>query len=299
MSLSLSFPDSTYTSSNKPSVVTLKADLQDIETDHNTHLADTAAHGATGALVGLTTLQQYVPPGIFFPYAGSSAPTGYLLCDGSAVSRTTYSDLFTAISTNYGVGNGSTPFNVPNMQGKFPIGKSSSDADFDTLNETGGDKTSSSLIAHTHSVDPPSTTSGYISADHSHAISVSNGGVDHNHTYSGTVDGESGHTHGTQSGGQYMWYGATSDQEKAGLGAGSTISLTTGSGSSTGHQHNYSGTVNGASAYSHSHSASSGGVSSNHTHTVDIGSFTSGSGGSGSSFSIMNPYIVVNYIIKT
>ncbi|MER0170344.1 MAG: tail fiber protein [Nitrosomonas sp.] len=60
--------------------------------------------------------------GMIFPYAGSSAPTGFLLCDGSAVSRTTYADLFALISTDYGAGDGSTTFNIPNLKGRFPLG---------------------------------------------------------------------------------------------------------------------------------------------------------------------------------
>lgn len=56
------------------------------------------------------------------PYAGSTIPTGWLECDGSAVSRTTYADLFAAISTTWGVGDGSTTFNLPDMRGKVAIG---------------------------------------------------------------------------------------------------------------------------------------------------------------------------------
>ena len=63
-----------------------------------------------------------VPSGTVSMFAGSSAPTGYLMCDGSAVSRTTYANLFTAISTTWGVGNGSTTFNIPDMRGIFPKG---------------------------------------------------------------------------------------------------------------------------------------------------------------------------------
>ncbi|MEZ0208563.1 MAG: phage tail protein [Candidatus Paceibacterota bacterium] len=63
-----------------------------------------------------------VPSGVIWPYGGSSAPTGFLMCDGSAVSRTTYADLFAAIGTTYGVGNGSSTFNLPNAQGRAPIG---------------------------------------------------------------------------------------------------------------------------------------------------------------------------------
>jgi microcystin-dependent protein len=65
------------------------------------------------------------PPGAVIMYAGSSAPTGYLLCDGSAVSRTTFAALFAVISTVYGVGDGSTTFNVPNTKGVFVRGTGS------------------------------------------------------------------------------------------------------------------------------------------------------------------------------
>ena len=55
----------------------------------------------------------------------STVPTGYLLCNGSAVSRTTYSALFSAIGTLYGEGNGSSTFNLPNLVGRFLEGNSS------------------------------------------------------------------------------------------------------------------------------------------------------------------------------
>lgn len=62
------------------------------------------------------------PTGSIQMYAGSAAPTGFLLCDGSAVSRTTYADLFAVLSTTYGVGDGATTFNVPDLRGRIPIG---------------------------------------------------------------------------------------------------------------------------------------------------------------------------------
>jgi hypothetical protein len=65
----------------------------------------------------------YVIPGTIIPWGGSATPpSGYLLCDGSAVSRTTYADLFTAIGTTHGVGNGTTTFNLPDLQDRFPFG---------------------------------------------------------------------------------------------------------------------------------------------------------------------------------
>lgn len=59
------------------------------------------------------------PAGIIMAFGGAAAPTGFLACDGSAVSRTTYADLFTAIGTTWGAGNGSTTFNVPDLRGIF------------------------------------------------------------------------------------------------------------------------------------------------------------------------------------
>lgn len=64
-------------------------------------------------------LSTVVPVGTVSVFAGSTAPEGYLICDGSAVSRTTYSSLFEIVNTTYGEGDGSTTFNLPNLQGKL------------------------------------------------------------------------------------------------------------------------------------------------------------------------------------
>lgn len=58
----------------------------------------------------------------------AAAPTGWLICDGSAVGRTTYAGLFAAISTTFGVGNGSTTFNLPDLRGRVPMGVGTGDA---------------------------------------------------------------------------------------------------------------------------------------------------------------------------
>lgn len=60
--------------------------------------------------------------GVVSPYAGSSAPSGWLICDGSAVSRTTYASLFAITSTTFGVGDGSTTFNLPDLRSRIPVG---------------------------------------------------------------------------------------------------------------------------------------------------------------------------------
>ena len=78
-------------------------------------------------------------------YGAASAPTGWLLCNGAAVSRSTYATLFALIGTTYGAGDGSSTFNVPDMRDKFPVGSGSTYA----LNATGG-SADSTLPSHTH-----------------------------------------------------------------------------------------------------------------------------------------------------
>ena len=80
-----------------------------------------AVAGATtgNSAVNLTQLLGYVSPGMVLPFAGSAAPTGWLECNGGAVSRTTYAALFAAIGTLWGIGDGSTTFNLPETRGEF------------------------------------------------------------------------------------------------------------------------------------------------------------------------------------
>jgi phage-related tail fiber protein len=89
---------------------------------------------------GLNPQRQVFPCGVILMTAASTADDGWLLCDGAAVSRTTYANLFRKIGTTYGTGDGSTTFNVPNLQGRVPVGVSSTDGDFD-LGDSGGEKT--------------------------------------------------------------------------------------------------------------------------------------------------------------
>lgn len=86
-----------------------------------------ATQKAVKAYVDNTAGQTYlVPTGAILPYGGATAPTNFLLCDGTAISRATYATLFGILSTSYGVGDGSTTFNLPNLKGRFPLGYSAS-----------------------------------------------------------------------------------------------------------------------------------------------------------------------------
>lgn len=100
--------------------------------------------------------------GIICPFGGSSAPYGFLMCNGQAVSRTTYAALFAVIGTTYGGGNGSTTFNVPDLRGRTVIGSNSSHA----LGSTGGAETvkltqnQSALPSHGHGFTQPTVNGG-------------------------------------------------------------------------------------------------------------------------------------------
>jgi len=96
-----------------------------------------------------------VPTGGMVFYGAAAAPTGFLLCDGSLVSRATYATLFGVISTTYGAGDGSTTFKLPDLRGAFPMGKATAGTG-STLGATGGtiDHTHTGP-SHTHTVTAP------------------------------------------------------------------------------------------------------------------------------------------------
>jgi len=134
------------------------------------------------------------PTGVVIAFAGASAPSGYLLCDGSAVSRTTYATLFALIGETYGVGDGSTTFNLPNVKGRAIAGKGAGTG-YTALGATGGAKTVD--LSHSHTAN-----------DHTHTASGTTSGGSAANTLgsdNGSTMPTSGHTHswstttGTQS----------------------------------------------------------------------------------------------------
>jgi len=112
----------------------------------------------------------FTPVGSVLPYAGSSAPMNWLLCDGSAVSRTIYADLFVVCGTAYGVGNGTTTFNIPNMSNRLPMGAGGTY----TRASTGtGSVTlaTGNMPSHNHTLSGSSDSAG----SHGHSLSGSFG----------------------------------------------------------------------------------------------------------------------------
>ena len=140
-----------------------------------------AINNKNGTITGVTSVTDSAGANLFLTgvvqmYGGTAAPNGWLLCNGTAVSRTTYASLFAVCGTTYGTGNGSTTFNVPNFSSRMPIGVGTgSGLTARTLGTSYGAETSTLTSANI-----PSLTTGNVSADHTHtpqiaSVTLSNG----------------------------------------------------------------------------------------------------------------------------
>lgn len=165
-----------------------------------------------------------LPVGAIIPYAGTSVPTGWLVCDGSAVSRATYATLYSAIGTTYGSGDGATTFNLPDLRGRFPLGKADSGTG-STLGATGG------ALDHTHT-----------GPSHTHAITAA---VNHTHTISADGTGATG---------------APSAATTVASGAGASVASST--HTHTGPSHSHGGATGSNGAHDHGGATGSGGAGS-------------------------------------
>lgn len=241
-------------------------------------------------------------PGFVTMFAGTTEPDSWLFCNGSAVDRQEYADLFAAIGTSYGSGNGTTTFNVPDLQQRFPLGSGSPSG----VGSTGGSNThahtvtaaeTSTAHAHTFSDNASTSTTG----SHSHSVSVDDGG-------SGSTSNNGFHSHGS-----------TMNNAGAGnTGSPSSTNATKSTGafnvSTTFHTHsipNHAHTMNnpgdglhGHSVFNHSHGASSG-SNGGHSHSVSVSGNTNSPAAShthdisSQNESNVPPYLTINYIIKT
>ena len=203
------------------------------------------------------------PSGIVKINSTNTVPDGYLPCDGRAVSRTTYANLFKAIGTTYGSGDGSTSFNLPNYNGKVLVGKDS--GTFNALGKTGGSEnttlTISNIPSHAHTV----TAKGTVSSTFTGSSVATNSNGAHTHTLSAYF----------QNANSYM---LAEHYNNLGF-RGSEGNVAKATSSNGDHQHTLT---------------AKGTVSSSFTGS----SATTNSVGSGTSFTNLQPYIVENYIIK-
>jgi microcystin-dependent protein len=220
-----------------------------------------------------------VPTGSVVAFAGSIAPSGWLVCDGSAVSRTTYGSLFSTINTVYGAGDGSTTFNLPDLRTRVPVGKAASGT-FVNLGATGGAEThtltTSQIPAHSHTQNPHNhTQDSHDHAQQSHSHTVGTGGT-HDHAIFVTGTNDTSHTHNGASTTTFV-----AGTPSSGTGGSSTASPILDDGS-----HNHSLTSTTANNLST-------------TATNNETTATNQNTGGGQSHNNLQPYIVLNYIIKT
>lgn len=213
-----------------------------------------------------------VPPGSIMCFAGINAPQGWLLCTGQAVSRTDYAGLFNTIGTTYGSGNGTTTFNLPDIQDRFPMGKSNSK----TLGTKDGANsvtlTSDKLPAHSH------TASSASAGDHSHSGSTSTNG-NHSHSIN-----DPGHTH-TQT-------TINDDYNNSGTNPPGFSADSAGSKTWSNISTAYTGiSINSSGDHSHTLTTNTTGA---HSHTITVDS----TGSANPSIDVTNKHIILNYIIR-
>lgn len=113
-------------------------------------------------------------------FSGTSAPSGWLFCDGGAIDRTTYADLFVVLDTTFGPGDGSTTFNIPDMQGRTPIGVGSgASLTVRALGDSDGEETHvlsvAEMPAHGHSYTAPGASTNVANASEKSVISGGSG----------------------------------------------------------------------------------------------------------------------------
>lgn len=118
--------------------------------------------GSTGAWRSTPLPVGGLPAGSIMAWGTNTPPANWLIADGSAVSRSVYSSLFAVIGTQYGAGDGTTTFNLPDLRGRVPVGRNA--ATFGTLGATGGSETNTltanNLPAHTHPITDPGHSHG-------------------------------------------------------------------------------------------------------------------------------------------
>jgi len=179
-----------------------------------------------------------IPTGMVVPFFGTTIPSGYLIANGSAVSRTLYANLFAVIGTKYGTGDGSTTFNLPDLTNRF--------VRYGTTAQV-GTKVAESLKSHTHGVTQSAHTHGLTDNGHTHTASTSSAG---SHAHTMQADGVHTHSYLTREGGETQ--------------SGTQAETESGWGSFNGRM-TYSG--------SHTHTINSNGA---HTHPVIVNSAKTG-----------------------
>lgn len=180
---SLSYPYS-FTNGTTANAVEMMANLNKIKDHVNQNLVNIDG----SVKVGVSMLD-FAITGLIAPYAGTSAPTGWLMCRGQLVSKTEYANLYAVIGANAFGTDTSSDFYLPNLQGRVAVGVSLSDTDFDRA-DVGGVKevtltsAQSGLVGHNHGQDAHSHTQD----SHSHLVNATYIGSATSHAHNNTND---------------------------------------------------------------------------------------------------------------
>ena len=133
-----------------------------------------------------------IPTGALMPFAAAAAPTGWLICDGAAKDRTIFAALFAVVGVVYGIGNGSTTFNIPDMRGRAPFGIDSGAGRITSDNTLGDSSGHEDLPLHTHTLSSHTHPAG----SHTHPMaSHTHSGGSHSHPMASHVHAVRNHTH--------------------------------------------------------------------------------------------------------
>jgi len=269
--------------------------LSDFDADNNKIINVATPTDDDDAVNKEYALTLAVPIGSLFPFAGSSAPTGYLICNGDAVSRATYADLFTLISDTYGAGNGSTTFNLPDLRSRLPIGAGSAPTKVATFVSR-----SSNII----------TVSGISNATNNEfqtgqavlytAASGAMTGLTHNTTYYLIRTGNLTFSLATTLANAQNGTVITLSSDGTGTQT-FTLTLTARTLGTTGGEENHAMTTTELVAHSHpaNYQGSSQALNAGATGTDTRSPGSTGSTGGNAAMNNMQPFLALNYIIKT